>query len=389
MMRTGNRVSMALATLVVLMNMSWRAAYTQELGQALPQIFPTDVQPTNHLPDPYKTIDHFGMLNDRKWGATSSVAIDRDGKSVWVGDRCGAKQMSGGDPNPNPYANDSCAGSNLEPILEFDHSGKLIKHFGGGMFIFLHSIFIDKDGNVWVADERTATAKELEESPGARSKGLTVVKFSPDGKVLMTLGTPGVSGDPPNAFRAPTGVLVAANGDIFVSDGHSGPAPGSTTSRIVKFDKNGKFIMTFGTPGHGPGQLYHPHSLAMDSSGRLYVADRSNFRIAIFDQDGKWVDAWYQFGRPSGVYINKDDMIYVSDSESNAVEPHDGWERGIRIGSVKDGKVRYFIPDPHKGKVSNTSGAEGIAADDQGDVYGAEVGQQDVAKHIPYSSDHH
>ena len=385
-----NRASLALATIAALMTMSWPAAYTQGQGQAqtLPQVFPADVQPTNDLPNPYTTIDHFGVLYDRVWGATSSVAIDRDGKSVWVGDRCGAKQVPAGVSNLSPFATDSCAGSNLDPILKFDHLGKLIKHFGGGMFIFLHGIFIDQDGNVWVADERAATAQELEESPGAKGKGLTVVKFSPDGKVLMTLGTPGVGGDPPNAFQAPTSVVTAPNGDIFVADGHGGPAPGSTTSRIVKFDRNGKFIKAFGTLGHGPGQLYHPHSLAMDSAGRLYVADRSNFRIAIFDQDGNWIDAWYQFGRPSGVYIDKDDVIYVGDSESNAVQAHDGWERGIRIGNVKDGKVRYFIPDTRRGKVSSGSGPEGVTADDQGNVYGAQVGQQDVVKHIPYNPDH-
>jgi len=390
-MRVVKRAGVTLATVATLVIMAWPPVYAQGQGQAqtLPQIFPADVQPTNDLPNPYThTIDHFGVLYDRVWGATSSVAIDRDGKSVWVGDRCGAKQAPAAVSNLSPFATDSCAGSSLDPILEFDHLGKLIKHFGGGMFIFLHGIFIDKDGNVWVADERTATAQELEESPGAKGKGLTVVKFSPDGKVLMTLGTAGVGGDPPKAFQAPTSVLVAPNGDIFVADGHGGPGPGSTTSRIVKFDKNGKFIKTFGTLGHGPGQLYHPHSLAMDSAGRLYVADRSNFRIAIFDQDGNWIDAWYQFGRPSGVYIDKDDVIYVGDSESNSVQAHDGWERGIRIGNVKDGKVRYFIPDTRRGKVPSGSGPEGVTVDDQGNVYGAQVGQQDVVKYIPYNPDH-
>jgi sugar lactone lactonase YvrE len=385
MMRAVKRAGFRLGTIALLMTVSWPAA----AQGPLPQVFPADVQPTNVLANPYTiTIDHFGVLYDRVWGATSAVAIDRDGKSLWVGDRCGAKPLPAG-PNSSPFTSDSCAGSNLDPILEFDHLGKLVKHFGGGMFIFLHGIFVDRDGNVWVTDERTATAQELQESPAAKGKGLTVVKFSPDGKVLMTLGTPGVGGDPPNAFQAPTSVLVAPNGDIFVADGHGGPGgPGSTTSRIVKFDKNGKFIKTFGTLGHGTGQLYHPHSLAMDSAGRLYVADRSNFRIAIFDQDGNWIDAWYQFSRPSGVYIDKDDLIYVGDSESNAVQDHYGWERGVRIGSVKDGKVRYLIPDTRKGKVTSGSGPEGVTVDDQGNVYCAQVGQQDVVKYIPYNPDH-
>jgi streptogramin lyase len=376
-MWTANRDALILAALLILVGLSGRPAH----GQAEPEPFPADIPPTNDLPNPYTTTDHFGVLTDRVWGATSAVAIDRDGKSLWVADRCGQKQAPA--PGVSPYALDSCAGSNLDSVLKFDPSGKLVKHFGGGMFIYPHAIFVDKGGNVWVADQRTANARELAESPDAKGKGLTVVKFSPDGKVLMTLGTPGVAGDPPNAFAAPTGVLVAPNGDIFVSDGHIGPAPGSTVSRIVKFDKNGKYIKTIGTLGSGPGQFKYPHSLAMDSKGRLYVADRSNYRIAILDQDGNWIDAWYQYSRPSGVYVDKKGMIYVADSETNAVQPHDGWERGIRIGSVKDGKVRYFIPDPRKGKVRGTSAAEGVTADDQGNVYGAEVGPEDVAKHLP------
>jgi DNA-binding beta-propeller fold protein YncE len=122
----------------------------------------------------------------------------------------------------------------------------------------------------------------------------------------------------------------------------------------------------------------------MDSRGRLFVADRSNFRISIFDQDGNFITSWYQFSRPSGVYISKKtDTIYVADSESNTVVLHPGWERGIRIGSAKTGKVMFFIPDPVKGIVQGTSDAEGVAADAAGDIYGADVGPEQVVKYVP------
>jgi DNA-binding beta-propeller fold protein YncE len=168
-----------------------------------------------------------------------------------------------------------------------------------------------------------------------------VFKFNPDGKVLMALGKAGITGDGPDTFNSPSDVLVAPNGDIFVADGHGG----DTNARIVKFDKDGKFIKSWGKKGAGPSEFNVPHTLAMDSSGRLFVGDRANSRIQIFDQDGKFLAEWKQFGRPSGVFIDKGDMIYVADSESNNTQ-NPGFKRGLRIGSAKDGKVTTLIPDP-------------------------------------------
>ena len=119
--------------------------------------------------------------------------------------------------------------------------------------------------------------------------------------------------------------------------------------------------------------------MAMDTDGRLLVADRGNMRIQILDQDGKYLGEWKQFSRPSGVYI-RNDLIYVTDSESNGVAPHPGWKRGIRIGTTKDGKVLYRIPDPLE--LKGTSGAEGLAVDAKGNVYGAEVGPRRITKHV-------
>jgi hypothetical protein len=311
-----------------------------------------DPQPNNSLPNPYRTIENWANLpNGRTWGSTAGVAVDRRG-NIWVAERCGAN---------------TCAGSNLAPILEFDPSGKLLTSFGAGMFVFPHGITVDNDGNVWVTDGQ-----------GVQGKGHQVFKFSPKGQVLMTLGKAGVAGDGEDTFNQPSAVAISANGDIFVADGHGG----NSNARIVKFSKDGKFIMTWGKKGSAPGEFNIPHALAWDSEGRLFVADRGNNRIQIFDQQGKFIDQWKQFSRASGIFIGKNDVIYVADSESGSVAPdHSAWKRGIRVGSAKDGSVTAFIPDPVE-KTTGTSAAEGVAADATGVIYGAEVGPKDVKKYV-------
>jgi sugar lactone lactonase YvrE len=140
--------------------------------------------------------------------------------------------------------------------------------------------------------------------------------------------------------------------------------------------------MMWGKSGTGPGEFDQPHSLAFDSKGRLFVADRNNNRIQIFDQNGKFLLEWAQFSRPSGVYIDKHDNLYSADSESGSVSRnHPGWKRGIRIGSAKDGKVVAFIPDPDE-NATGTSAAEGVVVDANGVIYGAEVGPKDVKKYV-------
>jgi streptogramin lyase len=289
----------------------------------------------NAAPNPYKLDEGWMKLPEgRKIGATFGLSIDRDGKSLWAFDRCASP--------------DFCAGTNLAPIFKFDASGKVVANFGAGMFASPHGLYADHDGNVWATDFRD---KE--------GKGHTVTKFSPDGKVLMTLGKAGVKGDGQDTFNAPSNTLVAPNGDIFVADGHGG----DTNARIVKFTKDGKFIKAWGSKGTAPGQFDTPHMLAMDSAGRLFVADRVNNRIQIFDQDGQFLDEWKQFGRPSSVYINKNDIIYVADSQSDA-KTNPGFGQGIRIGTVKDKKVSAYIPE-----TKELGALEGVAADDAGNVY--------------------
>jgi streptogramin lyase len=309
-------------------------------------------EPMNALPNPYGPGQVWGMLPEgRTMGSTNTLTMDSRG-DLWVFDRCGAN---------------TCAASSLDPILEFDPSGKFVKSFGAGMFVFPHCIYVDRDRNVWVTD-----------AMGADGKGQQVTKLSPEGKVLLKLGKPGVAGDGPDTFNQPSGVVVAPNGTIFVADGHGG----NSNARIVKFSKDGAFIKTWGQKGTGPGEFDEPHAIAMDSKGRVFVADRGNNRIQIFDQDGKFLAQWKQFGRPSGIYIDKNDSIYVADSESDAAR-NPGWKRGIRIGSAKDGKVTALIPDTDTDPAhANSSGAEGVVVDAQGNIYGAEVGPKDVKKYI-------
>jgi DNA-binding beta-propeller fold protein YncE len=303
-------------------------------------------------PNPYTTIEKWGQMPEgRTWGSTSAIDVAPNGH-IWVGERCGAN---------------TCAGSNLPAILEFDQSGKLVKSFGAGMLVFPHGFHVDKDGNVWVTDAQ-----------GRDGKGHQVFKFSPDGKLLLTLGKAGVAGSGQDEFNQPSDVAVAPNGDIFVADGHDT----GSNMRIVKFNKDGKFIKTWGKPGSAPGDLNVPHGIAFDSKGRLFVADRGNNRLQIFDQDGKFLEEWKQFSRLSGIYIDRNDVLYGADSESNT-KRNPGWKRGIRVGSARDGNVIAFIPDPEPNPDgSATSGSEGVTADAQGNIYGAEVGPRMVKKYV-------
>jgi sugar lactone lactonase YvrE len=330
-----------------------------------------NVTPTNSHPNPYRTIEGWAkMPTGRTWGSTSAVAIDRDGVSIWVAERCGAN---------------SCQGSDLDPILKFDADGNLVRSFGKGMLIFPHGIFVDREGNVWVTDGRDNAAAAgrgggaAAAAPPSEVIGHQVFKFSPEGQLLMTLGRKGGARDSAY-FYQPNDVLVAPNGDIFVAEGHSSGA--TANARVLKFDRTGKFIKEFGKKGTGPGEMDQPHALALDSRGRLFVGDRSNNRIQIFDQDGNLLDTWYQFSRPSGIDIDQNDVIYVADSESGSVNrPRTDWKRGIRIGSARDGTLTAFIPDPNEA-ATGTSAAEGVAVDRNGVIYGAEVGPRALKRYV-------
>ena len=276
---------------------------------------------------------------------------------------------------PNPYRT-------IAPWGNLPDGRKFLRSFGAGMLVFPHKIYVDREGSVWVVDLGGANERERNQYQDTGGRGHTVTKFSPEGRVLLTIGKPGVAGDPPDALTEPTSIVAAPNGDLYITEGHSGQSPKATpdtVARVSRFTREGRFIRSFGRFGSGPVEFRTPHDIAIDAQGRLYVADRGNFRLQILDQDGRFIAEWKQFGRPSGVYI-RGDLIHVADSESNGTVPHPGWLRGIRIGSVKDGKVLYRIPDPLE--LKGTSAAEGVAADAKGSVYGGEVGPRQLVKHL-------
>jgi len=339
-----------------------------------------DATPTNDLPNPYRAIIPWGTLPEgHAWGALNAVAVDNDGVSLWVADRCGANPDV--PPGESAFRYDSCAGSDWAPVHKLDAEGKIVKSFGAGMFVFPHKIHQDREGNVWVVDMRAMNPRERARHSAAPA-GHTVVKFSPGGRVLMVIGTPGVAGNPPSALTEPCSVAIAANGDIFIAEGHSGQSPKaepSTVARISVFAKDGKFLRSFGKLGSGPAEFRTPHDIAIDDKGRLFVADRGNHRVQVLDLEGKMLAQWKQYGRPSGIAL-RGGLVYVADSESNGVAPNPGWKRGIRVGELASGKVLYRIPDPLE--LKGTSAAEGLAVDARGNVCGGEVGPRRLVKYF-------
>ena len=257
--------------------------------------------------------DKWGILpTGQEWGEVTGVAVDAKNTIIAV-------------RRTDP------------PIIEMNPAGKVLKMWGEKMFVWPHGFRIDKDGYLWITDGRAADGR-----------GEQIFKIAPDGHIAMTLGTKGVAGETPTTFAGPADVAFGANGDIFVADGH-------VNNRVVKFSKDGKFIKSWGKKGTGPGEFSVPHAVALDSRGRVFVADRGNKRIQIFDQDGRYLEEWTQFGRPSGLLITPDDTIYVADVQDKP---------GISFGSAKDGSVR--------GTIEGTL-PESIAIDRDGSVYAGET----------------
>ncbi|HEY7335801.1 MAG TPA: peptidyl-alpha-hydroxyglycine alpha-amidating lyase family protein [Bryobacteraceae bacterium] len=331
------------------------------------------------LPNPYRLVEGWPTLpksmNGGRWGEVIRVHVASDG-DIWVFHRCF---------NTVPPGHATCVGRGdaNPPILEFDASGKLLKSFGVGLFAYPHGFTIDNDGNLWVSDVNDEPT--ILGTPAKNAKGVTmgqeVLKLRQDGKVLMMLGKEGVSGNGPDTFDRPTGIAVAANGDVFVSDGH---APNQHNSaRIVKFSKDGRFIKAWGRKGAAPGEFDEPHDIFVGGSQQhVYVADRKNSRIQVFDQNGTFIAAWRQFGQPSSVFVGKDDTIYVGASFPDPAAKK-GELRGIVVGSAKDGSLKAFIPDPaDPDKLDVGTSASGIAADAAGNIYAADVAAHNLRKYV-------
>ena len=323
------------------------------------------------LPNPApKVTRNWGQLPaGRMWGTTAGVDIDPLDGNVWAYERCGAPAAGGAGGGAV-----DCETNPVDPIFKFDrNTGAVLANFGKGVMVTPHGISVDKDGNVWVADFS---------GNKAGTKGHQVHKFSPQGKKLLSLGTAGKPGNADGQFNQPNDVIVGPDGSIYVSDGHD--AQGMTTnaaiaeglkngatSRISKFSPDGKFIKSWGKIGLRHGEFRTPHALAFDSKGRLWVADRGNHRLEIFDQDGNYLESRYMFSRPSGLFI-KGDTLYVIDSESGPLN-HPNWHNGVRIGPVDEDRVVAFIPPfEREDRVYQGAAGEGVAVDGDGSVYAAE-----------------
>ena len=293
-------------------------------------IAPTGVQAQE---SPYRLVEDWAQLPNGvdAWGQTIGVELDDDG-NLWVFHRC--------------FSTSCVAGrEDVAPVLKYDSSGRLLDRWGEGMFVWPHGFFLDADGNVWTTDAR-----------GEEGKGHQVMKFTQDGTLLMAIGTGGVAGDGQNTFDGPADVAVAPNGDIFVVDGHG-------NNRVVKFSKDGEFIMAWGGAGTGPGQFNEPHCLAFDSRGRIFVGDRVNERIQVFDQDGRYLTEWPGI-MASGMHITADDVLYVADYQLR---------EGIVIVNASDFSEIGFIQDAMP---------EGVTVDRMGNVYAGEVLPRNLKKFV-------
>jgi hypothetical protein len=280
----------------------------------------------------YRLVEGWAQLPEGidRFGMTLGLELDAE-RHLWVFQRC--------------FSTDCVDGpeERLPAVLEYDPNGRLVSSWGEGMFVWPHGFFLDADGNIWTTDAR-----------GAGGKGNTVMKHAPDGRVLMTLGTPGVAGATQSTFDGPADVLVAPSGEIFVADGHG-------NGRVVKFASDGRFLMEWGTKGAMLGQFNEPHALAMDSRGRLFVADRLNQRIQVFDQNGRFLAVWPAI-QASGLYISPDDIVYVADYQLR---------QGIVIARASDFQEIGFI---------DGTLAEGVTVDPDGNVFTGESIPRNVKK---------
>ena len=347
-----SKISMGVALAVVLVFSNKTMLGQGGRGNLPPAI---ELPPQNAMTNPYRMLEHWPNLEEIKPGA--AIGIVPDGKGgVWLQHR------------------------SVPAIVHIDASGTIVKRFDV-TFSSSHGMCRDRDGNFWALD-----SGPFGDSPDAGVKGNQVFKFSPDGKLLLTLGKAGVSKAGQDTFLQPVACTATPDGNILIADGHW-PRPSKAPQdgdRLVWFTRDGKFIKEFGKHGRKPGEFMGPHGLAFDSQGRLFVADRSNNRVQIFDKDMNIVDEWKHFGRPSNVVILKDDTLLVSDSESNqriggaedapegggnAIR-NPGWKNGIRIGSAKDGSLKYFIEGTRP---------EGLGADEAGNVFGGLTGGCDTS----------
>ena len=326
-------------------------------------------------PNPVVTTQWGELPSGRVWGHTAGIDIDPTDGHIWAYERCasgngGATSSAGAAGGPV-----NCDTNLVDPIFKFDrNTGEVLANFGAGIFTIPHGIHADQEGNVWVTDFATNASG---------TKGQQVHKFSPDGELLMSLGVAGQAGNDSGHFNQPNDVIVAADGSIFVSDGHSGQGmttagaveagrQAGQTARIMKFTADGTFIQEWGRLGTAHGEFRTPHALEIDSQNRLWVADRGNHRLEIFDLEGNYLESRYTYGRISGIFITNNDLVYAIDSESNPYN-QTNWIAGVRVGPLNEDRITAFIPGyPDETRGYQYTAGEGIAVDADGTVFVAE-----------------
>ena len=269
-----------------------------------------------------------------EWGMIPGVAVDAQDR-VWIITRAKV------------------------PVQAYDVDGWLVHSWGEGMFESVHQIEIDHQQNVWIAD----------------SGDHVVQKFTPEGKLLMTLGIKGEAGVDEIHLNKPTDMVIGPAGDIFVVDGYG-------NHRIVHFDKTGKFIKTWGQRGTKEGEFYCPHAVVLDSEGKLFVADRNNVRVQLFNQEGQFLEEWRNLLVPWGMCITDKDEIWVCGSSPMR------WRKDINhpVSPPKDQLIMKFSTDgkilqlwvlpmgiEDKAKPEECVLNHGIAVDSKGNIYFADV----------------
>jgi len=320
-------------------------------------------------PNPVVTNQWGELPAGRNWGHTAGIDIDPTDGNIWAYERCAA---GGGGAAGGPV---NCDTNPVDPIFKFDrNTGEVLTNFGAGIFTTPHGIHADHEGNVWVTDFATNASG---------TKGQQVHKFSPDGELLMSLGVAGQVGNDSAHFNGPTDVIVAADGSIFVSDGHGGQGmttvaaieegrQAGQTGRIMKFAADGTFIKEWGQIGAAHGEFRTPHGIEIDSQNRLWVADRGNHRLEIFDLDGNYLESRYSYSRVSGIFITDDDLVYAIDSESGPFN-NINWISGVRVGPLNEDRLIGFIPGyPTETRGYQSTAGEGVAVDADGTVFVAE-----------------